>query len=253
MSMKVIIIEDELLAAEKLKRLLLEIDKSIEVVEIISSVSKAINYLNHKKPDLIFLNIHLSDGISFSIFDKVEVNTPIIFITADDPYTIKTFKLNSVDYLLKPIRKNELEAALRKLNSFSVKSFHEIKEVLRSYFEKDEFYQKRFMIQYGHKIRKVETTEIAYFYALDKNVFLVTFHNKVYPVDYTLEKLIELLNPTEYFRINRKLLISFKSIGNMTPYSRSRIKIELIPTEPNDIDALVSVDRVLAFRDWLNQ
>jgi DNA-binding LytR/AlgR family response regulator len=251
--MKVIIIEDELLAAEKLKRVLTEIDKSIEVTEIISSVSKAISYLTHNKPDLIFLDIQLSDGISFSIFDKVEATTPIIFTTAYDQYAIKAFKLNSIDYLLKPIRQNELEVALKKMHSLSPAGFLGIKEAMKSYFGKDDSYKKRFMIQYGQKIKKVETTEIAYFYALDKNVSLVTFQNKVYPVDYSLEKLIELLNPIEFFRINRKMLIAFKSIGNLTPYSRSRIKLDLIPTEPNGIEALVSVDRTSAFREWLNK
>jgi DNA-binding LytR/AlgR family response regulator len=139
------------------------------------------------------------------------------------------------------------------MDSISPAGFHRIKAAMKSYFEKEESYKKRFMILSGRKIKKVDTSEIAYFYSLEKKVFIVTYQDKVFPVDYSLEELGDLLNPVEFFRINRKMLIAFKSIGNMTPYPRSRIKIDLIPPEPDDAEAVVSVDRISAFRDWLNQ
>jgi len=251
--MKVVIIEDESLAAERLEGMLKEISADIEVLAKIASVSEATSWLSVNRPDLIFLDIQLSDGLSFSIFENVTTDAPIIFTTAYDQYAIKAFKLNSIDYLLKPVRKSELADSLEKYKRLKPAASFDFEELLRQIHPAEASYKKRFLVQYGQKIKKVETEEIAYFYAMEKSVFLTTGGGQTYPVDYTLEKLQEILNPEDFFRINRKLLIHFKSIKNMVPYSRSRIKIDLDPPGPKTIDPLVSIERSSEFKNWMDK
>lgn len=252
-NVKTIIIEDEKLAAERLEELIHEIDSSIEISATLPSVEQSIKYLKQNKPDLIFLDIQLEDGLSFSIFEKNEVDVPIIFTTAYDQYAIKAFKLNSVDYLLKPIKKDELREALNKYKNIKTSYLMDFEEIVRSIQSKEIGYKKRFLIQYGQKIKKVETEEIAYFYAMEKNVFLTTLSGNTFPIDFTLDKLQDVIDPEKYFRINRKMIVSFDSIKNMIPYSRSRIKIELNPPEPKDVEALVSVERSSYFKEWMDK
>jgi DNA-binding LytR/AlgR family response regulator len=251
--MKTIIIEDEKLAAERLEELIHEIDSSIEISAKLTSVEQSVKYLKQNKSDLIFLDIQLEDGLSFSIFEKFDVDVPIIFTTAYDQYAIKAFKLNSIDYLLKPIKKDELREALNKYKNIKTSYLMDFEEIIRSIQNKEVDYKKRFLIQYGQKIKKVEIDEAAYFYAMDKNVFLTTLKGNTFPVDFTLDKLQEVIDPEKFFRINRKMIVSFESIKNMIPYSRSRIKIELNPPEPPNVEALVSVERSSEFKKWLDK
>lgn len=251
--MKAIIIEDEKLAAERLEGLLKDIDPSIHVTAKLTSINDSVKWLSANKPELIFLDIQLSDGLSFSIFDQVTVTAPIIFTTAYDQYAIRAFKLNSVDYLLKPIKKKELSESLAKMSQLKSAALTDFEEILRSFGGRGKEYKKRFLIQYGQKIKKVETKDIAYFYAMDKNVFIATFDKNTYFADLSLDKLQELLDPDKYFRINRKLLINCDAIRNMVPYSRSRIKIDLEPPAPKNIDALVSVERSQTFKEWMDK
>ncbi len=251
--MKTIIIEDEKLAAERLEELILEINPSIDITAILPSVEKSIAYLKQNKPDLIFLDIQLEDGLSFSIFESINIDVPIIFTTAYDQYAIKAFRLNSIDYLLKPIKKNELKEALVKYKNIKSSYLVDFEEIVKSIQNKNAGYKKRFLIQYGQKIKKVEVDEAAYFYALDKNVFLAASSGNTYPIDYTLDKLQEIIDPEKFFRINRKMIVSFSAIKNMIPFSRSRIKIELNPPEPKDVEALVSVERAPAFKGWMDK
>ena len=202
---------------------------------------------------MIFLDIQLEDGLSFSIFDKVEINVPIIFTTAYDQYAIKAFKLNSIDYLLKPIKKDELRESLNKYKNIKSSYLMDFEEIIQSIQNKEISYKKRFLIQYGQKIKKVETDDIAYFHALEKNVFLTTSTGSTYPIDYTLDKLQEAIDPEKYFRINRKMIVGFDAIKNMIPFSRSRIKIELNPPAPKDVEALVSVERSSDFKEWMDK
>jgi DNA-binding LytR/AlgR family response regulator len=253
MKMKAIIIEDEKLAAERLEELVREIDSSIEISTKLRSVEKSVAWLKMNSPDLIFLDIQLEDGLSFTIFEQIDIDVPIIFTTAYDQYAIKAFKLNSVDYLLKPINKDELRDSLRKFKNIKTSHMLDFEDLIKSIQNKEVNYKKRFLIHYGQKIRKVETQEIAYFYAMEKSVFLTSLSGNTFPVEYSLDKLQEILDPGNYFRINRKMIISFKSIKNMIPFSRSRIKIELTPTEPKDIEALVSVERSAAFKEWMDK
>ena len=250
--MNVLIIEDEILAAGKLKSMLAEIAPDVNVLATLGSIKESIKWLLHNNADLIFLDIQLSDGQSFSIFEQVVVTTPVIFTTAYDHFAIKAFQLNSVSYLLKPIRKTDLEESLKKFASLRKAYNIDFTAMLSQLNGKFTEYKKRFLIQIGDKIRKVETDDIAYFYAYDKGCYLCTFNGHNYPVDYTLDKLEAELNPANYFRINRKYIVNINSITHMTAYSRGRIKLELKPLTNDEFGTIVSIDRSADFKKWLN-
>lgn len=193
--MNVLIIEDEIFAAEKLEDMLRKIDPKIRVLAKLGSITESAKWLLQHTADLIFLDIQLSDGISFSIFEQVTVNTPVIFTTAYDQYAIKAFQLNSIAYLLKPIRTADLAESLKKYQSLK-SAFHiDFDTLLANIQGKEPDFKKRFLIQIGEKIRKVEVTETAYFYSLEKGIYLKTFEGKSYPIEFTLDKLETLLNP----------------------------------------------------------
>jgi DNA-binding LytR/AlgR family response regulator len=250
--MTVLIIEDESLAADKLERMLLETDPSVIVAAKLGSIKDSVRWLMHNRADLIFLDIQLSDGISFSIFEQVDVNTPVIFTTAYDQYAVRAFQLNSIAYLLKPIRKSDLAGSLMKYQllraAFSI-DFDALMEQIQG---RDPGYRKRFLVQTGEKIRKIEVADIAWFTVLGKGVWLRTFQGNSYAVDYSLEGLESILDPSVFFRINRKYLVNINSIATMTAWSRGRIKLELKPKADDELDTVVSIDRAAAFRKWLN-
>lgn len=250
--MNVLIIEDESLAADKLEHMLKEIDPSVNVLAKPGSIKDSVKWLFHNTADLIFLDIQLSDGISFSIFEQVSINTPVIFTTAFDQYAIKAFQVNSIAYLLKPVRKSDLADSLRKLQNVKSAFSIDFEMLLANLQGKEPDFRKRFLIQTGEKIRKLEVTEIAYFYVLNKGVYLCTFHGNSYAVEYTLDKLETILDPALFFRINRKYLINMNSISGMVAYSRGRIKLELNPKADDEFDTIVSIDRSGDFRKWLN-
>jgi len=250
--MKVLIIEDESLAAGKLEKMLLEIDPSITVIGKLVSIKESVRWLMQNSADIIFLDIQLSDGISFSIFEQVAVNTPVIFTTAYDQYAVRAFQLNSISYLLKPIRKSDLAESLNKYRSLKAVFSIDFESLMAQLQGKEPGFKKRFMIQMGEKIRKIEVPEIAWFYVLGKSVWLRTFQGNSYPVEFSLDRLEAILDPAVFFRINRGYLVSIDSISNMTAWSRSRIKLELKPKSDNELDTIVSIDRSAAFRKWLN-
>lgn len=250
--MKILIIEDESFAADKLEEMLLDIQPSYQVLAKLDSINESVKWLLNHSCDLIFLDIQLSDGISFSIFEQVSVSTPIIFTTAYDQYAIRAFQLNSIAYLLKPIRKTDL---LESLNKFkNLKSAFKIDfDTLSEHFKESEpGYKKRFLIQIGEKIKKVEVSEIAYFFVYEKGIYLRTFNENTYPVEYTIDKLEEVLNPQSFFRINRKYLVNIEAIASMVAYSRGRIKLELKPKADDAYDTIVSINRSADFKHWLN-
>jgi len=250
--MNILIIEDEIFAAEKLEDMLHEIDPKINVMAKLGSINESVKWLMQNTADLIFLDIQLSDGISFSIFEQVSVNTPVIFTTAYDQYAIRAFQLNSISYLLKPIRTADLAESLNKYQSLK-SAFHiDFELLLDNIRGKEPEYKKRFLIQIGEKIRKIEITETAYFYVLDKGIYLKTFEGKSYPVEFTLDKLESIVNPESFFRINRKFLVNMESISKMVAYSRGRVKLELKPIPEDDLDTIVSIDRSSDFKKWLN-
>jgi len=255
--MRVLIIEDEYLAAEELSEMLLDIQPRIQIMDKIDTVKNAIKWLKSPKAqdiDLIFLDIHLADGNSFGIFEAVKVKTPIIFTTAYDQYAIKAFKLNSIDYLLKPIDKDDLADSLQKYedihasNSNPTIDYTSLVEAVR---KKETNYQKRFIVTTGEKIKSILTKDVAYFMSEGKYLHMTTKEGRRYIIDFTLAKLEVVLPPDHFFRINRKFIISFDAIENMINYSKSRVKVELNP--PSAIDAIVSVDRSGSFKKWLNR
>lgn len=250
--MNILIIEDESIAADKLQQMLEEIDPSSRVIAKLGSVSESIKWLLQHTADLIFLDIQLSDGISFAIFEQVNVNTPVIFTTAYDQYAIKAFQLNSISYLLKPIRKSELAESLQKFRNLKSAFSIDFESLLAQLQGKEPGYKKRFLIQIGEKIKKVELSEVAYFYVLEKGIYLKTFQGNSYPVEYTLDKLENLIDPSRFFRINRKYLVNIDSIASMTAYSRGRVKLELKPAADDEFDTIVSIDRSADFKRWLN-
>lgn len=251
--MKVLIIEDEKWAADKLESMLMTADPGIEIMAKLGSVNESVKWFLHNNADLIFLDIQLSDGISFSIFEQVSVSTPVIFTTAYDQYAIKAFQVNSISYLLKPIRQSDLNESLQKFRNLKSVFSIDFDSLLSQIQGKQPDYKKRFLIQIGEKIRKVEVAEIAYFYTFAKGVYLRTFQGNNYPVDYSLDKLENLINPDNFFRINRKYMVSMDAISNMTAYSRGRVKLELTPSPVADSETIVSVDRSLSFKKWLNK
>jgi DNA-binding LytR/AlgR family response regulator len=253
MQMNILIIEDESFAADKLEAMLREIDPTIQVLEKLGSIKESVKWLAQHSADLIFLDIQLSDGLSFSIFEQVSVNTPVIFTTAYDQYAIKAFELNSISYLLKPIRKSDLAEALKKFNTLKSAYSIDFEEILARLQNREPEYKKRFLIQIGDKIKKVEVPDIAYFFVLEKGVYLRTFQGNTVPVEYTLDKLETVLNPELFFRINRKYLVNINAISSMLAYSRSRVKIELTPKADDPFETIVSIDRSAEFKKWLNR
>lgn len=251
--MNVLIIEDEALAADRLEKMLLEITPDIKVLAKLGSVKDSVKWLMLNTADLIFLDIQLSDGISFSIFEQVSVPTPVIFTTAYDQYAIKAFQLNSVSYLLKPIRKNDLAESLQKFKLLKSAFSIDFGSLLTSLQGEKPEYRKRFLIQIADKFRKIEIEEIAYFHASDRSVFLTTLDGHTYDVDLSLDTLENSVDPSQFFRINRKYLVSMKSITNMFAWSRSRIKLVLNPLVQTETDTIVSIDRTTDFKKWMNK
>ncbi|MFA5848978.1 MAG: LytTR family DNA-binding domain-containing protein [Bacteroidales bacterium] len=251
--MRALIIEDEIIAAERLEKILKEIDSNIQIVAKTGSIKESVKWLSSNSVDLIFLDIQLSDGLSFSIFDQVKVNTPIIFTTAYDQYAIKAFKLNSISYLLKPVKKSELEESLIKYRQNKITHNYDFDALLAEIRGTTPEYRKRFLIQIGDKFRKIEVENIAYFFVSDGFVSLKTFDGHTYPVDLPLDTIENTVDPMRFFRINRQYLISLQSITSMTAWSRSRIKIVLNPTAENEMDTIVSIDRSAEFKNWMNR
>jgi DNA-binding LytR/AlgR family response regulator len=251
--MKVIIIEDESLSAEYLENLLKKIDSAIEVISVIDSVKKSIELLsNGVKADLLFVDVHLADGLSFEIFSKVNTEIPLIFTTAYDEYAIKAFKLNSVDYLLKPIAIADLRTAIEKhkrLNLNFKKSL--IEDLASAYQNQIKQYKNRFMVKLGDTITSVKTEEISHFVSEDGMVMLATVNGKRYTLDYTLDNLENILDPDFFFRINRKVIIHISSISKVGAYFNSRLKINFEPLK--DEDGIVSRERVNDFKKWLDK
>ncbi len=249
--MKAVIIEDEKLASNYLKTLLQKESLNIEVVKIIDNVKEAIHWLSNHTIDIIFLDIHLGDDTSFSIFEKLHINTPIIFTTAYNEYAIKAFKLNSIDYLLKPIDEEELGLAIKKLRTqIAEHTTFDFQKLLDSLQQK-EAYQERFMVVSGQKIKSIPIEQVAYFLSEGRYVKLVTKSNEKYLIDQSLESLENKLNPSLFYRVNRQAIVGFTSIQQMIVWSKSRVKLELNP--PSEFDIIVSIDKSGEFKKWLNR
>ena len=250
--MKVLIIEDEQPAAHKLIRLLEEADKQIEVIDVLASIEQTINWLAvHPGPELIFMDIQLEDGISFEIFETCKIQTPVIFTTAYDEYTLKAFKVNSIAYLLKPIAPDDLKAALDKFNVLHRQqaNYSRLESIISQLHPKT---KERFIIKIGEAYRSVQTLPIHCFFIMERNTFIQTDTGKTYPIDYSLDKIEQLVDPGQFFRINRNFIVNFSAIQDILIYSSGRLKIILNGwTEKEDI--LVSRERVTEFKEWMDR
>ena len=258
--MNVVIIEDENLTAKRLESLLHKYDPAITVLNRIPSVAEAVTWFREPHPpvELVFMDIHLEDDLGFRIFEQTSLTIPVIFTTAYDEYMIQAFKVNSIDYLLKPINYNELVAAIEKFKSLKKQFGQEAApapdiDTLLSLIGKSKQtdYKDRFMITVGAKIRSIETSDIAYFYLEEKIVFLVTRDGLSLPVDYSLDKLTQLLNPRHFFRISRQFLVSLPAIQQIHAYSAGKLKLDLAPKPRQEV--FVSGDRMTEFKEWLGK
>ncbi|MGB0838208.1 MAG: LytR/AlgR family response regulator transcription factor [Flavobacteriaceae bacterium] len=251
--MNILIIEDEKPAARRLSRMLLE-SRPEDQIDMVHSVQQAVEYFSlNKHPDLMFLDIQLSDGLSFEIFEHVEVKSPIIFTTAYDGYALQAFKHNSIDYLLKPIDSDDLKQAL---DQFDQKKSEEsdleemLKKMNQSLFpEHQKQFKSRWMIRLGSQFKLVKTQEITMFYSADKSSFLKTVYGRSYDLDETLDEIEKQVNPQEFFRINRSCILHIDHIDQINAYSNSRLQIK--PKTPHDYELIIARDRVKNFKNWL--
>lgn len=255
MALKVLIIEDEKLAADKLIRRLQQVDPGIKVTAVCQSVAESIKLLREEKFDLIFSDIHLSDGLSFRIFQETRIDTPVIFTTAYDQYAMEAFKTNSIDYLLKPIRKEALAEALHKykrLHQSQPTADIDFGQLIQSLQGETTSYKERFLVQAkGSELASIHVSDIAYFYADGKYTFIVTHEAKRYFSDNNISHLVAELDPKSFFQISRKFIVHINSIRRIIRYSKSRLKLELHP--PTDLETLVSAERASEFKIWLGK
>ncbi|MEE9364888.1 MAG: LytTR family DNA-binding domain-containing protein [Cellulophaga sp.] len=249
--MKIVIVEDETPAAEKLTRYLFKFDANIEIAATLSSISEAVHWFQNEVNtfDVIFMDIQLTDGLSFEIFNQIQINKPVIFTTAFDEYAIDAFKVNSIDYILKPITFTDLSTALNKLKrvqtAFSTNTtIAKIANTLPHKKTKD-----RFLVRLGNHIHSIKTEEISLFYAEGRTVFLITNQSKKFILDYTLEDLFSLLKNQDFFRVNRSFIININAIKDVVVFSNSRLKVVLKTNTDKEI--IVSREKVSAFKKWL--
>lgn len=249
----IIIIEDEKPAARRLQRMLSKMN--IETQTMLHSVAEAIDWFNNNKhPDLIFLDIQLSDGLSFEIFEHVKIKSAIIFTTAYDEYALKAFKLNSIDYLLKPIDQEELEAAINKFRNTQQQKDNINMNELRSLLTQktnDKAYKTRFTAQVGQHLKLVEVSDIACFYSENKATYIHCYSGRNYPIDIPLEQLEDDLDPEKFYRINRKCILNINAIRDIVSYTNSRLEIKL--ENFSEFQLIVSRERVKDFKTWLDQ
>ncbi len=247
--MKLIIVEDEKLAAERLKTLVKEYDPSIEVLACLESVEETVQYLRkHAAPDLLLLDIHLSDGHSFEIFNQVNYAGPVIFTTAYDQYALEAFKIFSIDYILKPVTLEALANALNKLRNLSAGfAAADYRQLMPQLTNRD--YKKRFLGKVGQRLFFIDTADIAYFQADNKVVYLIDKEGNRYVVEHTMEKLMAMVNPVEFFRLNRRYIVRINAIQQVKPYFNGRLKLSVKGSQQPD-EMVISRERVAEFKEW---
>ena len=255
--MNVVIIEDEYPAAERLEKLLIRTGQSVTIVAALDSVASAVPWLQgNPAPDLILSDIQLSDGLSFEIYEQVMIKSPIIFTTSYDEYAIRAFKHRSIDYLLKPIKYEELVQAIGKYQTFR-SAFSEtdyatrLEQLLDNLNHTGRTPKKRFLVKKGEQLIPITDEEIAYFYTENELVYLVTDRNKKYAIDHTLEQLENLIDPTRFFRINRQFILNIAAIREIHTYFSNRLKLRVHPS-PDD-EVLVSKGKVKGFKEWMER
>lgn len=247
--MKVVIVEDERLASKRLEQLLKKVEPGIEVIQILESVDDSVNWFSQNtKPDLIFMDIQLDDGISFEIFDAVKIDAPVIFTTAYNEYAIRAFKVNSVDYLLKPIELEALEIAIQKFKKLFAGN-HDFEEKIAKVFSQlSAKYKSRFFVKVGIRYQSIPVENICCFFVEERSTFLKTNQDKTYDLDYSLEQLQNMVDPGQFFRINRNYLINMNCIDEIVSYSTNRLKLKLGKSE-----LIVSREKVAEFKQWMDR
>lgn len=255
--MIVFIVEDEPHARNELTRLLDKSGQEIQIAGFADSIEDAVLWLNENpNPDLMFFDIQLSDGLSFEIFKQVKIDVPVIFTTAFDEYAIQAFKVNSIDYLLKPIKLEELKSALDQYHSISSKSGNKENVLKMEQIEKllqinKPKYKSRFVAKFGDQIKHIDVTEVAYFHAVDNEVFLITKENSRYIIDYSLEQINDLVDPQDFFRVNRSFIVHIEAIKKISKYFNSRLHLKLIPQTEEEV--LISRVKVPEFMNWMDK
>jgi DNA-binding LytR/AlgR family response regulator len=250
---KVLIIEDERLAAEKLERMLTKLRPDWTLLGPVETLEHAVKWLSsNTSPDLILMDIQLSDGISFDIFDQCEVTSPVIFTTAYDEYAIRAFRVNSIDYLLKPVDPDALESSLKKFERMSsALSLGKMRiDTLRQ--QMGQSHKSRFLVKIGINMFSILTNDIELFFISERSVFIRTFQGKTCDVDYSLDQLQQLVDPDQFFRVNRNYLVNIDSVTKLVTYSSSRIKLELQPEFKTE-DIIVSREKVADFKKWMDR
>ena len=247
--MNIVIIEDEQLAAEKLERYLLKYNAEIKILIVLTSIYEAVNWFqNNSNYDVVFMDIQLTDGLSFEIFNQTKINKPVIFATAFDEYAIDAFKVNSIDYVLKPITFTDILQAMNKLKSmptiFSAEKVSNIDEIVKTKKEKD-----RFLVRLGNHIHSIKTAEIALFFAEGRTVYLVTKEHKKFIIDFKLEEIEQIIKSALFFRVNRSFIININEIKDVIVYANSRLKIT--PKVKLEKEIIVSREKVNTFKTWL--
>lgn len=256
MSVKsILIIEDEPEAADRLRTLLTELLPSAGVLASLDSVNATVRWLKaNPSPDLVFMDIQLADALSFEIFDQVEVTAPVIFTTAYNEYALKAFKVNSIDYILKPLDKDDVRASLKKLETLQArpvgrdKMLESISMAMQALTKR---YKERFVLKVGEHLRSVEVDEILFFFSLEKTTFAQTADGRKHILDFTMDQLESVLDPGKFFRISRKYIVGLKSIHDMISHVNSRLRLVLKTSDDHDI--IVARERVQEFREWLDK
>ena len=251
--MKAIIIEDETPAAQKLKNAIEKSDPSIEIIAMLNSVQASVDWFQQQAlPELIFMDIELSDGLCFKIFEKVNITCPIIFTTAYDDYWQEAFEHNSIEYLLKPVKQEKLEAALKKYTLLKQHFTTNLQQLLQSQQQQPSTgYKKRFLVKRGTDYVSVKTDDIAYFYAAQKLVCMVDVKGQKFILDQSLADIEKQLNPVQFYRVNRKYLVNMTAIRRIKSYPKSKLEVELDPPVTEEI--IISQENVGAFKDWMGQ
>jgi two-component system LytT family response regulator len=253
--MQVLIIEDEKLAAERLKNMITELEPAAQIVKLVESIKIAVKWLStNAHPDLIFMDVQLADGLCFEIFEKVNVDVPVIFTTAYNEYALRAFKVNSIDYLLKPIDKEELRASLtkyRKLNSTVTQNVALPPQVLKQVMEIIRNpHKSRFVVRIGEHIKTIAIEDVAYFHSSEKYSFIRSVSGRDYAIDYSLDQLEQELDPSRFFRVSRKFIIAMAHIKDIVAYSGSRLQLNVMGG--NEEEILVSREKVTDFKNWLD-
>ncbi|HRO43798.1 MAG TPA: LytTR family DNA-binding domain-containing protein [Flavipsychrobacter sp.] len=248
--MNIVIVEDELPAYKRLTKLLQDVVPAAKIVAHLDSIQTCKEWFaTHPLPNLVFMDIHLADGSAFDLLKQVKIECPLIFTTAYDQYAMEAFKTASIDYLLKPVKSADLEGALKKLKNFKEIFGNEDKSQPEQSPPQIAEYKKRFLVRFGEHIKTVSVTDIAYCYSENKATFARTFEGRNYPMDYNLDALEHMLDPQDFFRINRQYLISLKSIEEMRTYTKARVIVKLNPTVKEQ--PVVSSERAADFKNWL--